>query len=96
MEIFHLHRQFFGRILLAVCSQTCKGMLLRQGCSKIKHLSTKQLWAQGATLSYGISVEKIPRSVNAADSQLDFQGDGGALEESWIYKTAKLHCTGLQ
>ena len=45
-----------------------KGMLLRQGSGKIKHLSTKQLWAQGAIQIYGISVEQILRAVNAADA----------------------------
>ena len=41
------------------------------GSGKIEHLSTKRLWAQGAIESYGIAVEKIPRSVDAADALTD-------------------------
>ena len=37
----------------------CKPILLRQGCGKIKHLSTKQLLVQGAIESYGIRVIKV-------------------------------------
>ena len=71
MGICHLYQEFFGcepACRLFTDASACKGMLLRQGSRKIKHLSTKQLWAQGAIQSYGISVEKIPRALNAADA----------------------------
>ena len=48
-------------------SSACKGMLLRQGSGRVKHLAVKQLWSQGAVQSYGVDVVKIPREVNAAD-----------------------------
>ena len=71
MGVCHLYQEFFGcepACRLFTDASACKGMLLRQGSGKIKHLSTKQLWAQGAIQSYGISVEKIPRALNAADA----------------------------
>jgi hypothetical protein len=33
----------------------------------MKHLSTKQLWVQGAFKIYEIDVVKIPRGINSAD-----------------------------
>ena len=48
-------------------ASVCKSILLRHGSGKIKHLSTKQLWVQGAIESYGIKVMKIPREKNPAD-----------------------------
>jgi hypothetical protein len=48
-------------------SSAARGTVLRHGVGKMKHLSTKQLWVQGAIKSYGIEVVKIPRSINSAD-----------------------------
>ena len=48
-------------------ASVCKSILLRQGCGKIKHLSTKQLWVQGAIETYGISIIKVPRAENPSD-----------------------------
>ena len=53
---------------LHVDSSACKAMLLRQGAGKVKHLAVKQLWSQGAVQSYGVSIVKIPREINAADA----------------------------
>ena len=36
------------------------------------HLTTKQLWAQGAVASYGVVIEKIPQAVNIADAFTHF------------------------
>ena len=71
MGVCHLYQEFFGcepACRLFTDARACKGMLLRQGSGKNQALSTKQLWAQGAIQSYGISVEKIPRALNAADA----------------------------
>ena len=48
-------------------SSAAKGTAMRHGAGKMKHLSTKQLWIQGAIKGYGISVIKICRAVNSAD-----------------------------
>ena len=55
-------------IRVSADASACRGMLLRQGSGKVKHLTTKQLWVQGAVQSYGIEVCKIPREKNYADA----------------------------
>jgi len=55
------------KVSLSTDASVCKSILLRHGAGKIKHLSTKQLWVQGAIEAYGIGVHKIPREVNSAD-----------------------------
>ena len=57
----------------------CKGMLLRENQ---KNLSAKQLWAQGAIQSYGLSVVTSRECRRRVDSQLDLQGSGHTHEES--------------
>ena len=54
-------------ITFHVDASACRGILLRQGAGKVKHLTTKQLWVQGAIKAYSIEVKKIPRNVNSAD-----------------------------
>ena len=39
---------------LRVDANACKGMILRKGVGKVKHLSTKQVWIQGAADSYDV------------------------------------------
>ena len=48
-------------------ASACKGMLLRRGAGRVKHLSTKQLWVQGAIEAHAIQVHQVPREVNVAD-----------------------------
>ena len=54
-------------VSLHVDASACKGMLLRHGSGRVKHLATKQLWAQGAIEAYAVVVCKVPRCHNAAD-----------------------------
>ena len=68
--IWELVHEVTGRqleIKLHVDSSACKGMVLRHGAGKVKHLTTKQLWVQGAVRAYGVEVLKVPRERNAAD-----------------------------
>lgn len=44
--------------ILDVDANVCKGMLLRTGMGKVKHLSTKQPWVQGAIQSCGVEGHK--------------------------------------
>ena len=70
LSIINLWEELFHQKLpatLHVDSSACKGMLLRAGTGKVKHLSTKQLWTQAATEMHGITVLKIPRKENCAD-----------------------------
>ena len=48
-------------------ASACKGMLLRRGAGRVKHLCTKQLWVQGAIENQNIKVVKVPREANFAD-----------------------------
>ena len=49
-------------------SSACRGMLLRHGAGRVKHLSTKQLWVQEAVRTYSIDACKIAREDNHSDS----------------------------
>ena len=48
-------------------SSAARGTVMRHGAGRMKHLSTKQLWIQGAVKYYKITPVKICRSVNSAD-----------------------------
>ena len=48
-------------------ANACKGILLRKGAGRIKHLATKQLWSQEAILEHNVRVIKIPRDTNPSD-----------------------------
>ena len=50
-----------------VDSSACKGMLMRSGSGRVKHLSTKQLWVQSVVEAFPLQIEKISRSDNCAD-----------------------------
>ena len=54
-------------VRINVDASACRGMLLRQGSGKVKHLTTKQLWVQGAIQSFGLEVRKVRRDENSAD-----------------------------
>ena len=55
-------------------ASACRGMLLRRGVGRVKHLSTKQLWAQDAVESFGVNIVKIPRAQNSADAFTHYLG----------------------
>ena len=66
----HLISELVGeqcRISLCTDASACKGIVLRQGSGKIKHLDVKSLWIQGAVEAYGVEVQKVPRETNPAD-----------------------------
>ena len=55
------------KMTLKTDATVCKSILLRHGTGKIKHLSTKQLWVQGAIEAYGMKILKLPRALNGSD-----------------------------
>ena len=55
------------RMTVYTDSSACKGTILRRGSGKVKHLTTKQLWVQGAVRAHEIDIQKIPREANIAD-----------------------------
>ena len=63
---------------LHVDSSACRGMLLRAGTGKVKHLSTKQLWVQAVVETYPVEVVKIPRRENFADMLTHCLPEGAA------------------
>ena len=50
-----------------VDASACKGMVLRHGSGKVKHLSVKQLWVQEAVRAFDVQVTRVPRAENPAD-----------------------------
>ena len=48
-------------------ASACKGMILRHGTGKVKHLSVKQLWSQEVVRFHDIQVRKVTRASNPAD-----------------------------
>jgi hypothetical protein len=54
-------------VIISTDASVCKSILLRHGAGKIKHLTTKQLWVQGAIETYSYKVCKLPRDLNSSD-----------------------------
>ena len=54
-------------LVLRTDASACKGMLLRHGTGKVKHLAVKQLWAQECVRAYDVTILKIPREQNPSD-----------------------------
>ena len=48
-------------------SSAANGIVHRRGCGKLKHLETRQLWAQEKVLSKRVRSVKVPRELNIAD-----------------------------
>ena len=68
--VANLYQEVYGENVqmdLSVDASACKGMIMRAGRGRVKHLSTKQLWIQGAVEAWGMKVHKIPRNDNCAD-----------------------------
>ena len=68
--VYQIIKECMGEELqveVRVDANACRGILLRQGAGRVKHLCTKQLWIQGAVESYGVAVVKVPRDNNPAD-----------------------------
>ena len=54
-------------VLVKTDSSACNGILHREGCGKVKHLETRQLWVQSHVSSKSVTVEKVPRELNLFD-----------------------------
>ena len=59
--------QVTPRLSLSTDASACRGMLLRHGAGKVKHLSVKQLWSQEAVRCFGIEVYRVARADNPSD-----------------------------
>ena len=49
-------------------SSSCRSVVLRKGCGQLKHLEARDLWCQKFVKDKGVEVEKISRTINAADA----------------------------
>ena len=54
-------------LVLCTDASACKGMLLRHGTGKVKHLFVKQLWAQECVRAYDVTIQRVPREQNPSD-----------------------------
>lgn len=52
---------------LVTDSSAARGIVLRHGLGRLKHLTTKQLWIQGAIVAYNTITTKVPRNVKFSD-----------------------------
>ena len=52
---------------LCTDASACRGMLLRHGAGRVKHLSVKQLWSQEVVQSFGVQIDRVSRADNPAD-----------------------------
>ena len=62
--------QWFGfRVIWTVetDSSAAKGMAMRQGVGKVRHLDVRSLWTQRAVRELGLIIKKINGSTNPAD-----------------------------
>ena len=60
-----LHRE--KGIVIETDSTAASGIVHREGCGKVKHLETRQLWLQQHVQEKDVAVKKIPRARNCAD-----------------------------
>lgn len=66
MDIMSAARELCGEnrgAILSVDASACKGMLRCTAAWKVKHISTKQLWVQGAMQGYGAEMHKVPNTL---------------------------------
>ena len=49
-------------------ASAARGVILRQGVGKVRHLQVKQLWLQHNLAAGELSIVKIPRAENCADA----------------------------
>ena len=42
-------------------ASACRAIMLRHGCSGLKHITVKSLWVQEAVREYSIEIDRVPR-----------------------------------
>ena len=53
---------------LGTDASAARGVILRQGVGKVRHLQVKQLWLQENVAAGELTIVKIPRADNCADA----------------------------
>ena len=54
-------------IVIKTDSSACNGIVHREGCGKVKHLETRQLWVQDVVGKKIVDIQKVPRANNPSD-----------------------------
>ena len=62
-------------------SSAARGIVMRNGAGKVKHLSVKQLWVQEMESQKRLIVSKIPRETNFVDL---FTHHWSRMEGTWM------------
>ena len=68
-----------GGIPVFADASAALGMVARQGIGRIRHLDTRILWVQEASLRRGLTYEKIQGTLNPADPLTKYVGVEGLI-----------------
>ena len=99
MGTMHMAAEHLGyhscTLELRLDASAARGILLRNGSGKLKHLGVKELWGQQTVRTNSIEVTKITRSINVADTLCsrngvqDLNRHIGGLSGAWPVDVAK-------
>jgi hypothetical protein len=56
-----------AKLVIYTDSVAAKGIVMRRGAGRVKHLSVKQLWVQEVVRDRDVYICKVPRDLNPAD-----------------------------
>ena len=68
-------------------ASVARGVILRQGVGKVRHLQVKQLWLQENVAAGELAIVKIPRAENCADALTHPWG----VSDLYFWKTMGLY-----
>ena len=69
LSVVHLWKGLFDKMLktnIYVDTSACRGIVMRVGSGRVKHLSTKQVWVQSLLDNYPMTVQNISRWDNCS------------------------------
>ena len=66
-----------------------RGILLRHGAGRVKHLSVKQLWVQEAVHVFNVKVSRVPREENPADMLTHCMSCPGVEKQLWRFSLSR-------
>ena len=70
-------------VQIMIDASATKGILMKQGIGRLKHLEVQELWLQECVDAKRLTIHKIPRNQNCSD----------ALTHHWSPKDAENHFT---
>lgn len=62
-------------MILPVDASACTGMVLHMCAAQVTHLSTNRLLLQGCIQSYGLDMQKVPRTENTSNMLTHSMGE---------------------